>query len=81
MESLKCLIKKIKKFDYIDIIPQLDTRLNIVCQANDIISSLFEKKFVDFDFTSATKANVQILLYIATIIYKKSTVVYDFKII
>jgi hypothetical protein len=81
MESLKCLIDKIKRFDYnyIDIIPELDTRLNVVCQANDIISELFKKKIVDVEFTSATKANVQILLYIATIIFKKSTVVYDFK--
>jgi len=72
MESLKCLIKKLNTIDG-------EQLIKYYVHSNDIIEKLFNKSIVDIEFTDATKDNVQLLLYITTIILKKSTIVYDFK--
>ena len=72
MESLKCLIKKLNTIDG-------EQLIKYYVHSNDIISKLFNKSIVDIEFTTATKYNMQVILYIATIIFKKNTVVYDFK--
>ena len=72
MESLKCLIKKLNTIDG-------EQLIKYYVHSNDIIYKLFNKSIVDIEFTTATKYNMQVILYIATIIFKKNTVVYDFK--
>lgn len=72
MESLKCLIKKLNTIDG-------EQLIKYYVHSNDIIYKLFNKSIVDIEFTTATKYNMQVILYIATIIFKKNIVVYDFK--
>lgn len=81
MENIKTLIEKTKQFDYksLDITPSLDTRLKVICHANDIFHKIFKKSIVDFDIKNASTIDMLSILYIILIIFKKYTVVYDFK--